>query len=141
MWGNWGELMSADTTFELRDGELLHRQVHPNFLKGDGTLMSSAFKPTPKDIEKLSTTRDALLNAAASYEWYLGAVGESAGTWSVSNHEATAVDVEVILDGGDGELHDAHVSLSFEGKTRRESERTAKELRDCATTRGRQHPA
>lgn len=133
--------MSADTTSELQDEELLHRQVHPNFLKGDGTLMSSAFKPTPKDTAKLSTTRDMLLDAAASFDWYLGAVGESAGTWSVSNNEATAVNVEVILDGGSGDLHEAHVSLSFEGKTRGESERTAKELRDCATTRGRQHPA
>ncbi|MFJ4171081.1 hypothetical protein ACIPY3_16365 [Paenarthrobacter sp. NPDC089714] len=132
--------MMAEPDSLLRDDELLHRQVHPNFLKGDGTLMSSAFKPTPKDESKLSTTRDDLLDAAASYAWYQDAVGESAGTWSVSNQEAASAEVEVIVDGGQGELHEAHVSLSFEGKTRSQSERTARQLRDCATTRGRQHP-
>lgn len=124
----------------MPDDELLHRQVHPNFLKGDGTLMSSAFRPTPKDVAKLSTTRDSLLDAAASYDWYRGAVGESSGTWSVTNAEATASEVGVIVDGGQDTLPEAHVSLSFEGKTRGQAERTAKQLRDCAIDRGRQHP-
>jgi hypothetical protein len=128
-------------TVLLPDDELLHRQVHPNFLKGDGSLMSSAFKPTPKDVAKLSTTRDSLLDAEASYNWYTGSVGESSGTWSVTMAEATASEVEVIVDGGQDELPEAHVSLSFDGKTRGQSERTAKALRDCAISRGRQHPS
>jgi hypothetical protein len=125
----------------LADGELLHRQVHPNFLKGDGSLMSSAFKPTPKDVAKLSTTRDNLLDAESSYNWYRGAVGETAGTWSITHAEAVESAVEVIVDGEAEDLPDAHVSLSFEGKTRAQRERIAKQLRDCAAVRGRQHPA
>lgn len=125
----------------LTDGELLHRQVHPNFLKGDGSLMSSAFKPTPKDTAKLSTTRDKLLDAESSYNWYREAVGDTGGTWSVTHAEAIDSAVEVIVDGEDESLPDAHVSLSFEGKSRGQSERTAKQLRDCAAVRGRQHPA
>lgn len=103
--------------------------------------MSSAFKPTPKDVAKLSTTRDTLLDAQASYVWYRETVGDSSGTWSVSNREAIAAAVDVIVDGGQNELPEAHVSLSFDGKTRGESERAAKQLRDCASERGRQHPA
>lgn len=34
-------------------GELLHRQVHPNWIR-DGRITSQAFRPTKKDDNKLS---------------------------------------------------------------------------------------
>jgi hypothetical protein len=62
------------------DGELLYRQVHPSFVR-DGRPTSQAFRPTPKDENKLSVARGSLTTEKAAYEHHTVALGlGSAGT-------------------------------------------------------------
>ncbi|MEF3119743.1 hypothetical protein [Kocuria flava] len=128
----------------LEDNELLHRQVHPNWLKAGGGLMSIAFCPTPKDDRKLSTMRDKLSSAEESYRRHTGDGSglQSAGTWSVSHGEVEQAELDCDDDGGCSDLPWAHASIVFsEDFSRKQMERKAAQLRNRAEERGKQYPA
>ncbi len=69
--------------------ELLHRQVHPAFIR-NGRVGSQAFKPTPKDEGKLSVSRGAIASAQQAFLLYTEELKlPSAGAWSVSVAECS----------------------------------------------------
>lgn len=63
--------------------ELLFRQVHPSFVR-DGRPSSQAFRPTLKDVAKLSVARASMTTARDSYDLDVSTRGHaSAGVWAV----------------------------------------------------------
>jgi len=77
--------------------ELLHRQVHPEWIN-DGRVSSQAFHPTRKDAGKLSVSRGSLVSAKEAYLRHTRKEYRSAGTWSVSVGECSAVGVRAYAD-------------------------------------------
>ena len=58
----------------MNQDTLLHRQVHPNFIK-NGEAISQAFTPTPKDNTQLSVYDGDMISAAAAWEHFTGVLG------------------------------------------------------------------
>ena len=73
----------------MNDSTLLHRQVHPSFLDSHGETTSQAFRPTPKDSNKLSVYDGSLITAEDAWKHYtnilnlrsIGAVSVAVGEW------------------------------------------------------------
>lgn len=117
--------------------ELLHRQVHPSHIQ-DGELTSAAFKPFPKDRERLSVDRDTLSSAKESYLRHTQEKRlESAGTWSVSVEECLDLSLPAIEDPVeiDGVSNLAHCLICFDAHSSNQQRRKAKKLRDKAVAR------
>ncbi len=75
-----------------KEGELLLRQVHPNFIVED-RITSQVFLPTAKDEHKLSVNRDSMISPQAAYELHtLRKQLKSAGVWGVSVEETRALE-------------------------------------------------
>lgn len=126
------------------DDELLFRQVHPNWMKGDEP-SSQAFKPTSKDAGRLSVARGSMTTAEAAFDLHTGAMGlVSAGTWAVNVGEVSRdpVSLSALGDAVFEPVPDpAHALIDFGGLARREVEIKAKLLLAAARSRGRLHPA
>lgn len=60
------EVSDGEELLTTRD-ELLWRNAHPDWLV-DGELTSQAFRPTPKDQKKLSSTRESKVAAEANFK-------------------------------------------------------------------------
>lgn len=113
---------------------LLHRQVHPNFVK-NGVVSSQVFKPTPKDEGLLSVYDGDLIDAGNSWTHYTGERGlASTGILSVSGAECDLHDLPYRpeIEGFFAE----HAVIDFTRCSRGEIERKSKALRDLAMTRG-----
>ncbi|GAA3211211.1 hypothetical protein [Microbacterium terregens] len=127
--------------------DVLLRNVIPQWTNEDETPKSVAFRPTPKDEDHLST--DYGISAADAFASYKKRVGHAPeGTWGLGVgailecHE----EIEVLKDGGTGDLPDSHASIVFpaagDSKTasRKVHERIARDLKAEAIRRKRQHP-
>lgn len=128
----------TDEEKRLRDqDELLHRQVHPNFIQ-DGRVTSSAFKPFPRDEGKLSVDRDQLASAQESYELHTEKKQlDSAGTWSVNVGECEELGLPCFEDPVDEPVPDpAHAVIDFTELSKNQRKKYAKKLRDKAMDRG-----
>lgn len=77
--------------------ELLHRQVHPSFIR-DGRPTSAAFRPTPKDGGELSVSRGSILSPQEAHQAYVASGPASAGVWSVSVGEVEAAGLHAYED-------------------------------------------
>lgn len=150
--------MSVDEA-HLRDREeILYRQVIDKWTKDDGTPMSLAFRPTPKDERKLSTDRERA-TAHGSYRRYAETCGvEPNATWGVSvgavldAHLSLAADKQlgnnlaVEDDAGRDGNHEDHASIVFcdghesSNQERKVYERLSKSLLSDAVARGQQYP-
>lgn len=117
--------------------ELLHRQVHPEFVQ-DGSLSSQAFHPFPSDNGKLSVDRDAIASAQNSYELHVNNKKlASAGTWSVSVGECLELELPPISDPVEEPVSNlAHCLIQFDDHSRSQRKKRAKKLRDSAAKRG-----
>lgn len=118
--------------------ELLHRQVHPNFVD-DGRPTSAAFRPTRKDEGCLSVDRDTIATAEKSFRLHTEEKQlDSAGTWSVSVGECNMLD----LCGYEAELEDnpAHCCVDFSESTRSQVRKCSKKLKKKALARGKTYP-
>lgn len=117
----------------MNQDTLLHRQVHPNFIR-NGETTSQAFTPTPKDNNRLSVYDGDMISASAAWEHYTGTLElKSDGVLSVSVSECQAIELSVSPDPTD---FPEHVLIEFGELTRRQTTTKAKQLREYANTRG-----
>ena len=117
---------------------LLWRQIHPGFVQ-NGQVTSQAFRPTPKDQDRLSVYDGDRITAEAAWEHYtetLHLLSHGVMAVSVAECDAQALPVEA-----DGRSFPEHVSIIFAGLTISERERRAKRLREAARARGWQYRA
>jgi hypothetical protein len=141
-------------------GEVLRRQVVVSWIR-DGSPLSVAFRPTPKDERRLSTDKSTV-SPAESFGNYDRRTGvRPGGTWGVSvgciltaNNSLSAQDqtvgqLRVLDDGGFDDLHQEHASIVFSddyagasvNRCRKLDERLARELKNDAIARGRMYPS
>lgn len=122
--------------------ELLFRQVHPAFVR-DGRVGSQAFRPTPKDQRLLSVARASLTTSSAAFELHTACLKlASAGTWSVSVAECTALGLQARPDPiAQGPCPDpAHAVVDFTALTNSKVEAHGARLARLANERGRVFP-
>ncbi|MFH1136219.1 MAG: hypothetical protein V1816_09050 [Pseudomonadota bacterium] len=117
----------------MNDHTLLLRQIHPGFVQG-GRPSSQAFRPTPKDEQKLSVYDGDQIAPADAFEHYtkdlkLG----SSGVLAVSMAECGALELSVEPDTGPFPEH-ALIDFSVHGKSA--IEKKAKQLKVKAEARG-----
>lgn len=113
----------------------LLRQVHPNWVKDDGTAASIAFWPFPKDEELLSVDDGGRVTPEASWKRYAAKPDcFSAGVWSFTVGEATALTLRV----QDNPLPDnaEHVLVDFRTFPEKQQKAKAKLLSKPANERG-----
>ena len=111
----------------------LWRQIHPSFLIGDQA-SSQAFRPTPKDKDRLSFDDGDQITAEDAWRRHASERNlRSIGVLSVTPQECDGEGLEVIPDGVP---EPEHVSVNFAGKTNGERKTISKYLRDFAMARG-----
>lgn len=117
----------------MKPETLLYRQIHPDFVQ-NGRPTSQAFRPTPKDENKLSVYDGDKIQPKASWEHYTGTLGlSSTGVMAISNAECTA---QLLAVNADGIPFPEHCSIDFSGLTESVIKRAAKILAQFAVTRG-----
>ena len=118
----------------MKENTLLHRQIHPSWLRYDGDPNAQAFKPTRKDNGLLSCYDGDLITAEDSWKHYTGQLMlSSVGAVSVTVSECFEQELPVIPDPSP---FPEHVLMDFRGLTRREIEQRADALKKAATARG-----
>jgi len=117
----------------MRLETLLWRQIHPSFLQPDGP-SSQAFRPTPKDGDRLSVEDGDRISAEDSWRRYT-AIQKlvSVGVLAVAVVDCRAASLAVEADGTPVP---EHVSIDFTGKTNGQRKTISKLLRDSAMQRG-----
>lgn len=112
---------------------LLWRQIHPSFLSANEP-SSQAFRPTPKDHDRLSFDCGELISAEGAWRRYTETRGlQSTGVLGVKVEECQEQQLTAVLDGiPDPE----HVSVDFSGKSQSQRKTISKLLRDQAVARG-----
>ena len=123
--------------------DLVFRQVHPNHLAAGGP-NSVAFRPTPKDGNKLSVDDARVVTAEAAWSHFTKQLGfVSAGTWAVSAGEITeAGDLRLLSDPVEGQVdptknNQAHCVIDFSGVSPEgQKRRRAQALAIKASARG-----
>lgn len=112
---------------------LLLRQIHPSFVRG-GRVTSQAFRPTPKDEDRLSTEDGDRIAPEAAWRRYTEVLALlSTGVMGILAASCAAEGLAVEPDGAPTP---EHVSVIFAGLTTGERERVSKRLRDAADARG-----
>lgn len=113
---------------------LLYRQIHPSFVQNDRPT-SQAFRPTPKDENKLSAYDGDKIQPQASWEHYTGKLGlASSGVMAITNAECTA---QSLIVTADGTPFPEHCSIDFSGLTKEpDIKKAAKNLQASAIQRG-----
>lgn len=125
------------TTLLTNAPELLHRQVHPTFVR-DGRISSQTFRPTPKDQGHLSVSRGTLVSADEAFRRFVGRGFESAGVASVSVEECQRARVPAYEDPLPDD--DAHAILDFNQlASKSQWDKVADKLAAMARARGWRH--
>ena len=120
--------------------ELLHRQVHPNFLAEDGRPSRMAFEPTKKDDGYLSVSRNTRATPDVAFQRHTAGRGlKSAGVWSVTVGECDTNGAAAFEDALPDD--DAHAVIEFAGLSNGQAKQRADRLADLARQRGRLHPS
>lgn len=118
---------------------LLLRQIHPSFVQA-GHPTSQAFRPTPKDMSKLSGYDGSRIAAEASFTHYTTTWKlASAGTMGLAVDECLAESLPTCLDP----LPDCpeHAVVDFTGLSKGQCEKRSKNLQSKALARGWMHQA
>ena len=127
----------------MQNSTLLYRQISPAFIQQGNIssqafrVASQAFRPTPKDNNKLSVYDGDLISAKESHEHFTHVIGcSSAGVLAVSVQECLEENLPVISDPETFAEHAlidfAEYSLISQGSVNRK----AKALRNLAVNRG-----
>ena len=113
---------------------LLYRQIHPSFIQNDRPT-SQAFRPTPKDENKLSAYDGDKIPPRTSWEHYTGTLGlASSGVMAITNAESAAQSLPVTADG---KPYPEHCSIDFSGLAKEaDIKKVAKNLQASAIQRG-----
>jgi hypothetical protein len=106
----------------MRNETLLYRQIHPSFIH-QGRVTSQAFRPTPKDEQKLSVYDGDLITAPKSYEHYTETLRlQSCGVLGVLYEDCQLLDLPVTADS---QYFIEHALIDFSKFDRKETERKA----------------
>lgn len=119
----------------MQAGTHLLRQVHPNWVKEDGTVASLAFWPFPKDEGLLSVDDGDRVTPQASWARFVAKPGcSSGGVWAVTVQEAA----DLGLPAQEDPLTDnpEHVLVDFRAFPEKQQKAKAKLLSRFASTRG-----
>ncbi|HBM16993.1 MAG TPA: hypothetical protein DD381_11710 [Lentisphaeria bacterium] len=117
----------------MKSGTLLHRQVHPGFIQ-NGKISSQAFRPTPKDENKLSVYNGDMITAEKAYYHFCKQLNySSAGVMSVTQAECASQSLPI---GEDKIPFPEHCHINFEGLAKSQIEKKAKFLKNYAESRG-----
>ena len=111
---------------------LLLRQIHPAFVKL-GRVTSQAFRPTPKDQQKLSVYDGDLIGPASAWAHYRSRHLESVGVLAVSFAECIGEQLEA---RSSPEVFPEHAEIDFREFSPNQCERLGKKLRNQAESRG-----
>lgn len=125
--------------------ELLWRNTHPTWIV-NGKLTSQAFRPTPKDQQKLSAARESKVSAEENFKEFTEEFElDSVGVWAVSVGEVEEQGLRSIYDENSPSTPKpclkGHTSIDFTGISQKQAKRIGGRLRDHAEARGRQHPS
>ncbi len=116
----------------MNDATLLLRQIHPAFVQG-GRVSSQAFRPTPKDEQRLSVYDGDQIEPQPAYEHYTTTLGlRSVGVMGVSIGECEALQLPVHPDP---KPFPEHVVIDFSAFSKNATEKKAKLLRAKAVAR------
>ena len=114
---------------------LLLRQIHPNWLKEDGHILSLAFRPFPKDGGLLSVYDGDLIAPESSWGHYTQKLGHaSTGVWAVTVREAESCNLSARSDT-EGHFPE-HAVIDFTAQGASEQKANSKILAANAEERG-----
>lgn len=116
----------------MNEGTLLLRQVHPAFIQ-NGRVSSQAFRPTPKDQDRLSVYNGDMITPLAAWQHYSSTLMlASNGVMGVTVAECSSLALHVAADPTP---FPEHVLIDFSAHNRKQTERAAKLLRGMAEQR------
>ena len=118
----------------MNDRTNLYRQVHPGWIR-NGRLSSQAFRPTPKDRERLSVYDGDQITPEAAYIHYSQSY-MSAGVLAVTAGECRNLHLPVVPDPSP---FPEHVAIDFSHFSKSQAGRLAKRLAKLARDRGWQY--
>ena len=117
----------------MNDLTLLLRQIHPSFMQA-GRITSQAFRPTPKDENKLSVYDGDQITAEASWTHFSATPDcRSVGVMAVTKGQCVELALGVIADGVP---FPEHASIDYSNFGKSEIEKKAKVLKGHAQERG-----
>ena len=117
----------------MNGDHLLLRQVHPAFIQ-QGRVTSQAFRPTPKDTQRLSVYDGNLITSQAAWQHYTQLLGHaSTGIMAVSMAECEALALPAYADPTP---YPEHMVIDFTAFDKQQTEKLAKLLRERAEVRG-----
>lgn len=111
---------------------MFYRQIHPSWIKDDA-ISSQAFKPTPKDENKLSVYDGKQFSAKDSFDHFTDKGLQSAGVLGVTNDEFNSENLNCLPDDS---AFKGHVLVDYSSCTSKgQIEKKAKKIRDIAQER------
>lgn len=117
----------------MNSSTTLIRQIHPSFIQA-GRITSQAFRPTPKDEDKLSTYDGDQIDAKSAWKHYTEMLGHTSdGALGVSASECESLELKVVPDP---EAFPEHVLIDFSMHGRKQIEKRSKKLKFYAAARG-----
>ncbi len=120
-------------------GELLFRQIHPNFLQ-DGEPSSDRFRPSELDQNLMSVDRSSLTTAEASHALYTSGGKKSAAVFGVTVGEFGSESIECLSDpieaSEDEPENPAHAVADYSKYSTSQQKIIAKKLKRIAVERG-----
>ena len=111
---------------------LLFRQISPSWIK-NGRVTSQAFKPTPKDEQKLSVYDGDQITAESAWRHFINQGLKSDGVLAVAKFECLDNGLAVSSDSG---TFPEHVLIDFSGLTASGVKKVAEKLKRHANERG-----
>ena len=122
----------------MTDDTLLLRQVNPAWIQ-DGRITSQVFRPTPKDLKRLSVYDGDQISAEDAWSHYVKKLRlSSGGVVAVTVAECEEQDLPVAPDPVP---FPEHVVIKFDDHTNSQIKTKAKLLTQAAETRGWQYQA
>jgi hypothetical protein len=116
----------------VTDETLFLRQVHPSFVQ-HGRVTSQAFRPTPKDQQRLSGYNGDLIEPEPAWQHYTTKLGlASVGVLAVSVRECTALALPVRPDP---DPFPEHAVIDYSDVQKSAVERISKKLKANAAAR------
>jgi len=111
---------------------LLYRQIHPSFVQL-GRVTSQAFRPTPKDEQKLSVYDGDQITADNAYEHYVSSLElSSCGVMGLLCAECETLALTVQPDPAP---FPEHAVIDFSDFSKKQTEKKAKQLKARAEAR------
>lgn len=118
--------------------ELLYRQIRKREMN-QGLPSSQAFRPEPKDDDRLSLDRSALTTTQKSFERFLDKGYDTVAVFGLTVGEFKGVGVLCYSDPTP--CNEAHVFANFSGFNGSQQKKKARRLKEIAIDRGQLFPS